>query len=219
MSIIVIREYYFWFEVIALLIATTVVLKGAAKGTGFRTVPIYLGFIIMWDIIANLLRDDRILVTNIINRLVIPAEFIYILLLGYRILESKKLRQWILAGLTIYLLLFAKDWAFPSAGKARLYVISYTVGVMSLVLLCAFSYYELLNSNQLFTFYRQPVFWFLTGVIIFYLGTLPIHLYWNLAATHDRTLLIKLKHLFDTLMCIMYFFYSISMLCFLWKKD
>lgn len=218
MNITVFREYYFWFEVAALVIATIALVRGRVRRTAFRTVPFYLAFIIAFDIINNLLRDDRILVTNIINRLIIPAEFVYILLLGYLLLESKTLRKWIMGAIILYLILLAKDWIFPS-GKARLYVTSYTTGVLGLVVLCAVLYYELLNSSRLFAFYREPVFWFFTGVLIFYLGTLPIHLYWNLAATHDRELLIKLKNLFDTLMCIMYFFYSLSMLSFLWKKD
>jgi|GEM_PF-7000360 len=219
MNLPVFNEYYFWFEVSTLIIATFVTLTGKVNIPAFKTISLYMLFIVAFEIIADLLEDDRVLTSNLINRLVIPAEFAYILMFGYVLVRNKKLKKAVLVSLLLYVVMLAKDWFFPSGAKASLYVASYTAGVLALLLLCAFLYYELLNSASLFKFYKQPVFLFFTGVTIFYLGTLPIHLYWNLASSHDIPLLIKLKHLFDGLMCTMYVFFSFSMLAFLWNKD
>jgi hypothetical protein len=212
-------ENFFWFEVLALAVSLGVVIFKRDMKSPFRTVVLYMAFIVAFEIIANMYRKDRILVIDTINRVVIPVEFLYMMFLGYFLLRSQKLRKWVLAAVAIYLLLFVKDLAFPSVGRARLLVTSYIAGVLGLTLVCAVLYYELLNSPRLEAFYREPVFWFFTGMLIFYLGTLPMHLYWNLASSRDVQLLIKLQALFNTLMCIMYVFFSVSMLSLLWKKD
>lgn len=212
-------EFYFWLEVLAFITALAMVIMKRVTIPPFKTVCLYMGFIVISEIIANIFRKDRILVIDALNRIVVPVEFLYILFLGYLLLNSKQLRKWVLVAAAAYICLFITDLTISTVGKARLLVASYVTGVLGLTLLCAFLYYELLNSSRLSTFFREPVFWFFTGVLIFYLGTFPMHLYWNLATSRDVQLLIKLQALFNTLMCIMYIFYSISMLSFLWKKN
>jgi len=219
MALSLFKEVYFWFEMLAFLVAVIIVISGRAKHTVFTTLPVYLGYLVAFDIGLCFVEQDRLLTAAITNRLIIPSEFLYIQLLGFVLLRNRKLKNTVLFFTCAYLVMFIIDWSLLDLKRAGLYIRSYTVGVLGMVAVTIMLFYELLNSNRLLSFYKQPVFWLCAGVLIFYLGTLPIHIYWNLATKLDVAVLVKLKYIFDSMMCAMYLFFVISMLSFLWKKN
>jgi len=79
-----------------------------------------------------------------------------------------------------------------------------------LVLVCSTLYFsELLNSDKVIAFKTEQQFWLVTGLLIFYLGFLPLQLLmpYIKIKSHDYLLAIMLLNI------IMYGFFTISFLC------
>jgi hypothetical protein len=118
-----------------------------------------------------------------------------------------------LAFIFIYLIFFIADELLYRETYSRLYLRSYLAGVLGLLVIIIMYGYELLNSDRLFRFYKQPEFWICAGVLLFYLGTLPFHLAWNVASVKFVRAYANTKGIFYFLICTMYVFFSISILC------
>jgi hypothetical protein len=168
--------------------------------------------IILFEVVAFYRRSAG-LINSWINDMVIPFEFCFLMLLCRNFLIKKKLKQLVLWIVLIYILFFAADECFYRQTYSRLYLRSYMAGVIGLLIIVVVYFYELLNSDKLFRFYRQPEFWICAGVLLFYLGTLPFHLAWNIASVKFAKAYINTKGIFYSLICIMYLFFSISIIC------
>jgi hypothetical protein len=201
---------YFLFEVLTLLLC--IVYAKRIKGSTIRLLPFYIGVIVLFDIIAFYRRFSG-LPNTWINDVVIPFEFCYLMLFCQSFLAKKGLRNISLLFVFIYLIFFAADEIIYRKTYSRLYLRSYLAGVIGLLVIIVMYVYELLNSDRLFRFYRQPEFWICAGVLLFYLGTLPFHLAWNVASVKFAKAYINTKGIFYSLICIMYLFFSISILC------
>ncbi len=210
MKLFTTANMYMLFEVTALVIA--IIYSKRILRSNIKALPLYLLVIVLFDVVAYYRRSQG-LGNAWINDVVIPFEFCYLILM-YRSFVSRtwmKNAAFLLVGL--YLLFFVLDEFVYKAGYTRLYLRSYVTGVITLMVMVLLYGYELLNSEKLFKYYKQPEFWLSVGILLFYLGTLPFHLAWNITAIKFVKTYNSMKFIFYSMLCTIYFFFAISMLC------
>jgi hypothetical protein len=205
-----VENIYLMFELLTLSMA--IAFWGRLRGSSIRHLPLFILAIVLFDA-AALWRRSNGLPNGWINDVVIPFEFLYLMALCRGFLDRKALRMAALLPITVYLLLFVADEFFFRQSYARLYLRSYVAGVMGLLVITVLYGYELLNSDRLFRFYQEPAFWVSAGVLLFYLGTLPFHLAWNITSVNFLHAYINTKNILYFLICVMYTFFSIGILC------
>ncbi|WP_147677484.1 hypothetical protein [Algibacter pacificus] len=123
----------------------------------------------------------------------------------YQILSYKKLilAFGLLFFISIVLALFQERFFL---GLWRIPLTTITV----LVLICSTLYFsELLNSSRVITFKTEQQFWLVTGLLIFYLGFLPLQLLMPYIKIKGADYLFAIM----LLNIIMYGFFTISFLC------
>ncbi len=177
-----------------------------------KPLPFYLFMILLFDGIAYY-RTQNGLDNHWINQVVIPFEFCSLLLLCRSFLSSiplKKITPWLLL---LYLTLFAADEWIYKPSYTWLYLRSYIAGVITLLVAVVLYGYDLLTSDKLNRFYQQPEFWICTGILLFYIGTLPFHLVWNFASEKFRKSFESFRPLFFNLLSLLYILFSIAVLC------
>ena len=204
------REYYFWFEILAFLVSLFV--WGKLQFTRLSTLPFYLAFILLMEVITFYMKLNRQMSNTIINSLLIPVEFVYLLLLLRSFLNDRRLKKVVVMIVLAYLLILTIDLLYYRETYLRLYLRSYITGVCFLVIACCFYFFEMMNSERILSFYQNPEFWLTTGVLIFYLGTLPFHIYLNTGSSKNVEILVRIKGIFYLLMCTMYIFFTIAMI-------
>jgi K+ transporter len=210
MNLFSLSNLYFLFELFTLMLCIIYVRK--IQGSVIRYLPLYMLVIVLFDVIAFYRRSSG-LPNTWINDVVIPFEFCCLMLLCRCFFAKKNFRRFTFVLVFLYLFFFVIDELFYRETYSRLYLRSYLAGVLGLLIIIVLYIYELLNSDRLFKFYRQPEFWISAGVLLFYLGTLPFHLAWNVASVKFIKAYATTKGIFYFLICTMYVFFSISILC------
>lgn len=210
MNLFSIANMYFLFELFALLLC--IIYYKKIQGSSIKLLPLFMLSIVLFDLIAYYCRFQG-LNNGWINDCVIPFEMCYLMLMGRSFLTKSILRNIALVCVLTYLIFFAVDELYFRDSYARLYLRSYLAGVIGLLVVVVMYGYELLGSDKLFRFYKEPAFWVCAGALLFYLGTLPFHLAWNVASVKFFKAYSNTKVIFYLLMCVMYAFFSVSVLC------
>jgi hypothetical protein len=182
------------------------------------TLPLYILLITLLGKYAEYLPQNTPGYRALFNWLIIPLEFLYFIGLYLAFTRNGKIKKMILAMFVVYIASFIIDLVFFKPEYTYLYWRSYTVGTIILLILVVTYFYELLNSERLFTFYRVPEFWVSTGVLLFYVGTLPFHSFWNTAAKEFYSAFYSNKHNFYILLYLMHLCFVIGIICLRWKK-
>lgn len=210
MNLFTIANMYFLFELLALLLC--IIYYKRIQGSSIKLLPLFMLSIVLFDLIAYYRRFEG-LENGWINDLVIPFEMCYLMLMGRSFLTKRSLRNVAIVCILTYLVFFVVDELLYRHSYARLYLRSYLAGVIGLLVVVVMYGYELLGSDKLFRFYREPAFWICAGALLFYLGTLPFHLAWNVASVKFFKAYSNTRSIFYLLMCVMYTFFSVSVLC------
>lgn len=202
---------YFLFELLTLTLS--IVYWKQLKKRRLGLFPYYMIIIVICEIASFLI--SFFFITNIwwINSFCIPAEFIFSMLICRNLYKKKIFQQLALLTLMIYIGFFVADIIFFKETYIRLYLRSYFTGAIGLLFIVVLYGYELLNSDELLSFYREPAFWICTGLLLFYIGTLPFHLTWNVASERFVRTFLNTKVIFYVLVCLMYLSFSIGVLC------
>jgi di/tricarboxylate transporter len=210
MNLFSMANIYFLFELFALLLC--MIYYKRIQGSSIKLLPLFMLSIVLFDLIAYYRRFQG-LDNGWINDLVIPFEMCYLMLMGRSFLTKPGLRSFAWVCVLAYLIFFGIDEIFYRDTYARLYLRSYLAGVIGLLVVVIMYGYELLGSDRLFRFYKEPAFWVCAGALLFYLGTLPFHLAWNVASVKFFKAYSNTRGIFYLLMCVMYTFFSVSILC------
>lgn len=210
MNLFSIANIYFLFELLALLLC--IIYYQRIRGSSIQLLPLFMLSIVLFDVIAFYRRFHG-LGNGWINDLVIPFEMCYLMLMCRGFLTKPILRGIAVVCVVAYWVFFGIDeWLYRDT-YARLYLRSYLAGVIGLLVVVVMYGYELLGSDRLFRFYKEPAFWVCAGALLFYLGTLPFHLAWNVASVKFFKAYSHTKGIFYLLICVMYTFFSVSILC------
>jgi hypothetical protein len=203
-------DIYLFFELLAL--ALCIAYRKTIQNSALRQLPWYILAIVLFDAIG-IYRRWQGLSNNWLNDVAIPLEFCFLMLLCRNFIVKKSLRKASLLPVLLYLVVFLADELLYRKTYARLYLRSYLTGVIGLLAVIIMYGYELLGSSRLFRFYQEPAFWICAGVLLFYLGTLPFHLAWNITAVRFMQAYVHTKGIFFFLICVLYSFFSIGILC------
>ena len=211
MSIIV--KIFYFFEALSFIAGLFYWRK--VKDTYFKWFVLYLLYIFVADVFGTLLSLKHLHTEKYYDYFAIPVEFLFTFWLFYKTFQytNNKRLPAICAG--IYLSGFVTDVIYFSKMLLPFYSFSYTVGNLLLLILILSFFIKLVNSDEVLDYKKNMMFWICTGLLIFYLGTLPYYGMKNTFAYKYK----KLREIYNIIVLvldsIMYLMFTFS---FIWGK-
>lgn len=183
------------------------------KGTSFRWFPLFLFFIVLVELIGRYIRIVLLEKNAWLFNISTTVEFLfyaYIFQLELRDPTLKKAasRFIILYPVLVLLnLLFVQGfWVFHSY--------TMVVGSIFMIIFCSLYFFELLQHPLEGELRKDPMFWFSTGVLFFYLGDLSYNLLFNLLQTYAVTTgRMLFQSINNNLILMLYSCFIIAFLC------
>ncbi len=188
------------------------------KNSYWKFFPLYLALIVVTEITAECigyLGGNWKLNADIYYFFGIPLQFIFFYWLFYKwfVLQSEK--RCALLGTAIYLLTLLADMLFFNQMKFWFSSLSYLVGNIILLILIIIFFLGFINSRHILTYQGNMMFWTCTGLLVFYLGSLPFYGLWNTLA-RDYPDIFNAYWIIQVLFnYLMYIFFIIA---FIWGK-
>ena len=193
------------------------------KGSLFRYFAYYLMAILILDCyLSNYLldyfestEDKKFYSSKMTNFIQIPLQFIFFSWFYFKRLENKSV--WIKFGAAIYIIFLIIEGSIRGLNDdIRFFTYSYQIGSFGLMVLTLFYFYELIKSERILTFYNERFFYVSTGILLFYLISLPLHVYFDVFYNSENTLLKTLHtNLAIPLNITMYSLFAAS---YIWGK-
>lgn len=90
----------------------------------------------------------------------------------YEILKTKHLRIAVIVFSVLFVFITTLAYVLPEEFKNRGY--AFVVGSIGLLVLILFHFYQLLNSNEVLVIKHKLSFWISTGLLLFYVGIIPL---------------------------------------------
>jgi hypothetical protein len=188
------------------------------KGSYWRAFPVYLSVILMTELTAEYFKhmydNDRVN-NNIYRFFGIPLEFVFLFWLFYQHFRKTDMRMLPTILATGYVVSIPVDILYVSRMRYFFDSFSYCVGNVFLLVLLMTFFLRFSRSEAILAYKSDMMFWVCTGLMIFYLGTLPLFGMWNTLIDHYRNLFWVLYYCLFPLNYIMYFLFTIS---FVWGK-
>ncbi len=193
------------------------------KNDYYRNFSIYLLIILLLDryirYFYRLLTDDQQIMgvysSYYYNYLVIPFEFLFISWLFFKKLD--RFKNLIQVGTFIYLIIWLIE-IYNRFGTGHIYFFTYSYQIGSLwMLIIALTYFiDIMQSNRIIDFHKERFFYVSLGIIIFYVFTLPIHVFMEVLKKSEDDLVRNLPNILSfPLNSIMYSLFAAS---FIWGK-
>jgi hypothetical protein len=187
------------------------------KNSYWKWFPVYLAFIILGEMAGNYLNHTKeyLLKRDMINYIVIPAEFIFFYWVYLQNANTQKRKYLILSCFLVYLLSFIADQLFFSGKKLFFLSFSYSIGNLTLLVAIIAFYIQLAGSNDIMQFKKIRLFWVSLGLLIFYLGTLPYFGLFRLLFYEFKSTYVIYTYVMFACNWIMYILFTIS---FIWAR-
>lgn len=187
------------------------------NGSFWKYLPVFLLVLFCLECYGQFLGEHKNYNANInlFKLVVVPLLFSFYSFIFYNILLKKRVLL-ICVGLVLFLLSLIFEYTILKIFHP--FYASLSMGIVNVFFLiyCILYYVELINSEELITFYRLLSFWFCTGILVFYLGCLPYFGLYNLLATKFyKSLFLPYTWIFVGLNYIMYTFFIVG---FIWSK-
>lgn len=132
-----------------------------------------------------------------------------------RYINSSKLL--IFNGLAIFLLSYLYNWMVNNPDGILDYNdFAESVASVIFILYSLFYYYLLLRDNKYVTLAYYTPFWWVTGVLFFYFGSIACTIYYNTLVRESSKSIINLKYVSYFLIVILYGCWSYSFICKRW---
>ena len=90
----------------------------------------------------------------------------------YQILKTKQLRIVVIVFASLFTLMTTLAYILPDELKNQGY--AFVVGSIGVLILTLFHFYRLLNSNEVLIIKHKLSFWISTGLLLFYVGIIPL---------------------------------------------
>ncbi len=178
--------------------------------TPLKYIPIILWYSFSNELIGIfLLNSYNVILYNIYN----IVFFLYFFYLFQHILQHKRTKLWAIYSGIIFLVaiitnLFYHNFLLESQ------LISYLIGAILLIICIVLFYIEIINSSKILYIKTNLFFWISTGLLLFYIGYIPIKLVRSFYELKDN--------LFLSLSLVQYLLIIIMNSCFiigfLWMK-
>jgi hypothetical protein len=183
------------------------------KNTYWKWFAIYLIFIFMAEAFSKWVLDDFIYLRKYYyNFFVIPIEFIFIYwLYGCKSLINRKL---FLICIFIYSVSFI-PYLFSSYKMQLINSLSYTIGTLIVTVLVLLEFLKQIKSDKILNFKENKMFYINTGIMLFYVGTLPFYAFNKILYENSKNLWSNYGTFALTSDAIMYLLFSAA---FIWGK-
>lgn len=215
MALTLLKDMYLYFTLI--IGAVSLLYFRYIRDNIMGTLPFYM-FITTWLTIVILKYlpsgGSNAILTNMV---VIPIEYFYFFVFFHFISPKGKTGYLTLICSVVYTITLALDILVFKKNYIFLFLFSYITGTIILLVLVTLYLYRLLNSDNLLRFYKMPGFWVSTGVLLFYIGSIPLHLFWN-SLKNDHPAFITTRYIFYILLLFMYIGFTLAIICTKWAN-
>lgn len=149
---------------------------------------------------------------KIYNYFLVPFQFVFLMAM-YSKETGKSGHKMGFVFILIYALSLLIESFFYSHNNGNWLSVSYTTGVISLLVLAILYTTALLRSDLVVHYYHRTFFWINLGILLFYVGTYPYYATKNYLYTIDMGLVTVLEWMRVILTHLLYITYIIGFLC------
>jgi len=144
---------------------------------------------------------------------VIPVEFVFYYWLFFVSFKNSTSKWLPIVCAGIYIVSLVSDFLYFNKINMYFDSISYTIGNLLLLVLILRFFINLVTSNSILDFKRNPMFWISLGLLVYYLGSFPFYGLFNLLSTKHSDWFNAYFLLSNALDCVMYLLFAISFIC------
>ncbi|MFT3946099.1 MAG: hypothetical protein QM763_03915 [Agriterribacter sp.] len=188
------QNYWKWFVIYLVIIATT------------ELVCEFIGYVL----------HNRQLNAFVNIYFSIPFQFIFFFWLFYKWFQNPAKKKLAVAGFIIYTLSLATDFFYFRDKQLWFFSFSYITGNVFLLVLTLFFLFDFIRSEQILYYRSNMMFWVCIGLLIFYLGSLPLFGLWNTLAKNYPAIFNAYWMILINLNYLMYLCFTIS---FIWGSQ
>jgi hypothetical protein len=183
------------------------------RKTYWKLFPVYLFLIVCVELTGKLLNKGF----NVIlySYFGIPLTFLFFFWLFSKYFENRKERKWPLIGMAIYCLAWLGEMFFFNEADPSFISFTYTFGNVILAVFVLLFFLRFISSDDILGYRSNMMFWVCCGLLIFYLGSLPLYGLWNTLSNDYKTVFNVYWIVHMVLNYTMYIFFSIA---FIWGK-
>ncbi|MEL6810923.1 MAG: hypothetical protein AAFP76_06270 [Bacteroidota bacterium] len=168
----------------------------------------FLWFTFIMDATGIMLNEFTTIETTVWYNVFTPIVLLFYFYWYYSILKSKSFKQMAILSATLFIGMTVLTYIFPKlSGQGYAFVI----GVIGLLVLTFFHFYQLLRGDEVLVVKYKLSFWISTALLLFYIGILPLMLlakYIEINGSNYNIILVSLN-------VILYGCYIIG---FIWTK-
>lgn len=185
------------------------------KSTYWKWFPIYLAIIAGTELICEfyIQHIDQKLHADIFFYFAIPLQFLFFFWLLNQYENAKGKNNHALISAVIYIISFLIDQFYFQSTTYWFSSFSYTIGNILLLVLILRLLFRLIRSDDIIIFKEIMMFWVASGIMIFYLGSLPYFGMFNTLSTVFGPSINIYWYIQIILNGIMYFLFTMS---FIW---
>lgn len=181
----------------------------------WKLFPFYIGAVAVIELLGWYFATQKLYSeNNLLYRFVgFPVQFIFLFWLLGQIIEVRYKAFFV--STLVYVVCWILEYYFiPKEGHITMSM-SFSVANLILLILVFIYFYQIINAEQLLTFYHQRSFWVSLGVLLYYLGGFPYYGLFN-ALLKNYDFFLIYTHIILVLATLMYLCFSIS---FIWGKE
>ncbi|OAB78594.1 hypothetical protein [Cochleicola gelatinilyticus] len=184
------------------------------KSTPLKYFPILLVYVFITGLlgvyISRNMGPNNVVIYNVFN----VIYFLFFYYVFYNVIRKIRYRNWIVIGICLFLLssiinLFYENFLFESQ------LLSYAIGAVVLLFCIILYFIEVLTTSRILLVNQEIVFWISIGLLLFYVGYLPIKFTRNVYAFESANTYSTLRMVHLILVILMNTCFIIG---FLWTK-
>ena len=197
-----------WIEIFAAL--TAIIYYKSVKNSYWKWFVYYLISIAFLEFMGKFIVSHyKEFNTYYYDYLVIPLEFIFLYWLYSKSLLKIKLFY---IFTTIYVVSFLPH-LFYSFKLLNINSLSYTIGNFIMLIFVFLEFKKQIKTDEILLFKQNRMFYINCGVIIFYVGTLPLFTFYDYLAINLKDILSYYYTFFLLANCILYLLFATSFIC------
>ncbi len=187
------------------------------RHTYWKWFAVYLGIIAVTELVCEfyIQHINQKLHADIFFYFAIPLQFLFFFWLLNQYENTKGKNKLAITSASIYIMSLLIDQLFARNTSYWFLSFSYTVGNVLLLILIIRLIFRFIRSDEIIEFKQVMMFWVASGIMIFYLGSLPYYGMFNTLSTTFGPAINLYWYIQIILNCIMYILFTLS---FIWGK-
>lgn len=179
--------------------------------TYWRLFMIYLLLVIVLEAVGFSLAINKKINYPVYNLLIL-VQALFFSFLFYQFNTSKKIRQWLMLLLFLFICFFIFEGlgsSFLAYNKSSRQIFSFYI-----VLFCCIYYFSILQNDEIIHPLKHPPFWIITGLFFFYFGSAAMFAFFDKASKSKQSGDVAFYYIImGYLSCILYGSWIIGFIC------